>query len=51
MLLTKCEICDKILSEVEIQSYNRRLMLGNEIQEPQPRCFSCVNETKNLLKG
>lgn len=51
MLLTPCEICGKILSEAEIQGYNRRLLLSNDEEEPQPRCFACCGVTKNLLNG
>jgi DNA-directed RNA polymerase subunit N (RpoN/RPB10) len=49
MLLTPCEICGKVLSTNETESYHRRLLLGNEETEPLPRCFACCNIVKNLL--
>lgn len=51
MLLTKCEICGRILSENELQGYHRRLLLSSDVEDPPPRCFQCVNEVKNLLRG
>lgn len=50
MLFQKCQDCQKILTEAEVQQHERKLLLNNK-KDGTIKCFSCQSSTKNLLKG